>query len=37
MRGLGIPPAAVAADADMPALVDAVIMACREPGSEEAC
>jgi uroporphyrinogen III methyltransferase / synthase len=36
MRGLGIPPAAEAADADMPALVDAVVAACRAAGSEEA-
>jgi uroporphyrinogen III methyltransferase/synthase len=37
MRGLGIPPAAEAADADMPALVAAVIAACRTAGSEEPC
>ncbi len=36
MRGLGIPPAAEAADADMPALVAAVIAACRTAGSEDA-
>jgi uroporphyrinogen III methyltransferase/synthase len=37
MHELGIPPAAEAADADMAALVDAVIAACRGPASEEAC
>jgi uroporphyrinogen III methyltransferase/synthase len=37
MRSLGIPPAAEAADADMPALVAAVVAACAASGSGKAC
>ncbi len=37
MRSLGLPPAAEAADADMPALVEAVIGACGTPATEDAC